>query len=202
MRKEEFVIDGALIEHFLPNMTRPRHALHGSTLLFLLLSTFGNTFAAVKLPSIFGDHMVLQRDQEIHVWGWDTPKQTVTVTLGGNQETATTAESGRWSVKLPPLTGGRDRHQMKVSGSSTVTFKDVLIGEVWLCSGQSNMQWSVSQSNDPDLELLTAKFPQIRLITVPQVGTQDPQKDFVGAWQPCTPESAATFSAVGYYFGR
>jgi sialate O-acetylesterase len=93
-------------------------------------------------------------------------------------------------------------HTLTVKGKNTVTFNDVLIGEVWVCSGQSNMQWSVNQSNDPDLEKAAAKFPNIRLISVPQVGIQEPQWNFNGRWAPCTPETVGGFSAVGYFFGR
>ena len=78
----------------------------------------------------------------------------------------------------------------------------MLVGEVWICSGQSNMQWAVAQANDADLESLTAKYPEIRLISVPQVGTQEPQDDFKGQWEVCTPETVGGFSAVGYFFGR
>ena len=92
---------------------------------------------------------------------------------------------------------------MKVSdGASVIEYKNVLVGEVWICSGQSNMAWPVNRANDPQLEKLTAKFPKIRLISVPQVGTDEPQKDFNGEWVECSPETVADFSAVGYFFGR
>ncbi len=94
-------------------------------------------------------------------------------------------------------------HTMTVKGKNTITvLDDVLVGEVWICSGQSNMQMSVNGPNDADLEILAAKFPKIRLISVPQVGTQEPQDDFKGEWELCTPETVAGFSAVGYFFGR
>ena len=89
-----------------------------------------------------------------------------------------------------------------MKGKNTVAFSDVLIGEVWVCAGQSNMQWSVNASNDPDLEKAAAKFPNIRLISVPQVGTQEPQWNFNGKWAVCSPETIGNFSAVGYLFGR
>ncbi len=104
-------------------------------------------------------------------------------------------------VKLDSLAVGGP-HKLTVKGKNTITIEDVLVGEVWICSGQSNMQWSVSQSNDADLETRAAKFPNIRLISVPQVGTQEPQDDFKGEWQVCSPETVPTFSAVGYFFGR
>jgi sialate O-acetylesterase len=161
-----------------------------------------NTSAAIKLPSIFGDQMVLQRAQEVRVWGWDNPGQAVSVEIAGQKVTTTTGADNRWNVTLAPLETSSKGLEMKVTGSSAVTFRDVLVGEVWLCSGQSNMQWPVNNSDDPGLEKLTARYPQIRLISVPQVGTQEPQVDFEGSWQPCTPETVGDFSAVGYFFGR
>ncbi|MGH7139485.1 MAG: sialate O-acetylesterase, partial [Pirellulales bacterium] len=112
-----------------------------------------------------------------------------------------TDDSGKWSVTLDPLMAGGP-HTLTVKGHNEVKLDDVLVGEVWICSGQSNMQWDVGAANDPDLETLTAKFPNLRLISVPQVGTQEPQSDFHGQWEVCTPEAARKFSAVGYFFGR
>src|SRR5206468_9038251 len=105
----------------------------------------------------------------------------------------------RRSSDLLPVVGP---HTLPITGKNKLAVDDVLVGEVWICSGQSNMQWEVKQANDGDLETKTAKFPKIRLISVPQVGTQEPQDDFKGKWEVCTPETAATFSAVGYFFGR
>lgn len=157
--------------------------------------------ADLKMASIFGDHMVVQRDQPIRVWGWTEPGTEVRVTMAEHAASGTADESGRFDVSLDPLPAGGP-HEMVVRADETETFEDVLVGEVWVCSGQSNMAWPVAQANDPDLESMTAKFPNIRLISVPQVGTQEPQDDFNGAWEACTPESVTDFSAVGYFFGR
>lgn len=158
--------------------------------------------AELKLPRIFGSSMVLQQGQQNPVWGWDDSGQKVTVSVDGQSASATAGNDGVWRVSLPELSVGGP-YTITIEGSSTLTLKDVLVGEVWVCSGQSNMQWSVSQANDPDLETLTAKYPGIRLITVPQTGTQEPQTDFGGdGWQACTPETVGQFSAVGYFFGR
>lgn len=158
--------------------------------------------AEVTLPKIFGSNMVLQRDREVPIWGWANPGEEVTVTIGGDSATVTAGDDKRWQVHLPAF-GAGGPHKVTVSGSNKITFDNVLFGEVWVCSGQSNMQWPVDASVDPDLEKLTAKFPNIRLITVPQVGTQEPQNDFGGeGWQECSPETVGSFSAVGYYFGR
>lgn len=157
--------------------------------------------ADVELPAIFGNHMVLQRDQKDPIWGTADPGEEVRVTIGEQTQATTAGEDGKWRVVLEPMPAGGP-HVMTVEGKNRVTFDDVLVGEVWICSGQSNMQWPVSISNDPDLESMTADFPQVRLISVPNKGTQEPQDDFDGQWQVCTTESVKDFSAVGFFFGR
>jgi sialate O-acetylesterase len=163
----------------------------------------GSLHAELRLPAIIGDHMVLQQKQANPVWGWDTPGTTVTVTFAGQQKSAVaSAGTGRWSVKLDPLPANAAPEVLTIKGTTERALQDVLVGEVWICSGQSNMQWDLRQADDGDLDALTAKLPKMRLISVPQVGTQELKDDFQGAWTACTPESAPTFSAIGYYFGR
>src|SRR4051812_30511174 len=157
--------------------------------------------ADVRLPALFTDHMVLQQGQKNRVWGFADPGEDVIVTIAGQRQTAKASDKGKWQVTLDALTVGGP-HTLSITGKNKLAVEDVLVGEVWICSGQSNMQWEVRQANDGDLEAKTAKFPKIRLISVPQVGTQEPQDDFKGKWEVCTPETAATFSAVGYFFGR
>lgn len=161
-----------------------------------------NTFADVKLPAIFGDHMVLQRDQPVRVWGWDKSAQKVLVEFAGQKAEAVADGSGKWCASLAPLPASAESRDLKVTGSSSVTLQDVVVGEVWLCSGQSNMQWNVGSAYDADLVALTCTDPQIRLITVPQVGTQEPQNDFAGKWETAAPDVVKDFSAVGYLYGR
>jgi len=170
-------------------------------LLFLLTSAAAAS-ADIKLPAIIGDNMVLQQKQSNPIWGWDKPGTKVTVTFGAQTKTAEAGAQGKWTVKLDPLPASAKPATMKIKGTSTKELKNSLVGEVWVCSGQSNMQWSVSQSYDAELEIATAKFPNIRLISVPQVGTQEPQDDFKGAWAECSPANAGEFSAVGFFFGR
>ena len=158
--------------------------------------------ADVSLNNMFGDHMVLQQGIKNKVWGQADPGEQVTVTLAKQSHATTAGADGMWHVFLDPVQEYGGPHALTVKGKNTVTFNDVLIGEVWVCSGQSNMQWSVNQANDPDLEKATAKYPTIRLISVPQVGTQEPQWNFNGKWQVCSPETVGDFSAVGYFFGR
>jgi len=169
--------------------------------LALAAAGSGTARGDVKLPAIFGSHMVLQQKQADKVWGWAEPDEEVTVKIADQAKTAKADKDGAWSVTLDPLPAGGP-HTLTVAGKNTVKLDDVLVGEVWVCSGQSNMQMSVNSSNDGDLESLSARDPEIRLITVPNVGTQEPQKDFRGSWTVCTPETVKNFSAVGYFFGR
>lgn len=177
--------------------------MHRSTLtaLFLALATSSSAFAHTGLPSIFGSNMVLQQKQVNRVWGWGDAGDQITVTMAGQSKLATVGSNGRWQVSLDPLDAGGP-HRMVVKGHNEIVFDNVMVGEVWICSGQSNMAWAVQQANDADLEKLTARFPNIRLISVPQVGTDEPQDDFEGEWKVCTPDTVADFSAVGFFFGR
>lgn len=171
------------------------------TFAFLTLLAPAFCHAELRLSPIFGDSMVVQRDQPIHVWGWTKPGVDVTAEMAGKKGSGTADATGRFDLNLEALPVGGP-HQLTIQADETKTFSDVLVGEVWLCSGQSNMAWPVSSANDPDLESLTAKFPQIRLISVPQVASQEPLNDFDGQWEACTPETVKSFSAVGYFFGR
>ncbi len=170
-------------------------------LLLVVVAQPPVAWADVKLPAIFGTHMVLQRDQKDRVWGWAEPGEEVAVAIAGQSKTAKAGPDGAWQVVLDPMPAGGP-HILTVRGKTTVQFDDVLVGEVWICSGQSNMQWGVGSTKDVELEIPTAKYPGLRLITVPNVGTQEPQKDFHGKWVPCRPDTVGGFSAVGYFFGR
>ena len=158
--------------------------------------------AELKLPAIFGDNMVLQQKHANPLWGWDKPGTEVTVQFGSQTHKAKADASGKWTVTLNPVPASSTPAVLSIQGSTLRKLANVLVGEVWVCSGQSNMQWSVTQSWDADLEIATAKFPHIRLISVPQVGTQEPQHDFKGSWQECSPATAGDFSAVGFFYGR
>lgn len=156
----------------------------------------------IALPAIIGDHMVLQQGTELPIWGWAEPGESVVVTIGEQKHSTTADEEGRWMVRLDPLTAGGDPLTMIVAGKNKVEVNDILVGEVWLCSGQSNMQWPVSATWNADLEMAAAKHPQIRLMTVNTPGIQKPLEDFNGQWQVCSPQTVGGFSAVGYYFGQ
>lgn len=171
--------------------------------LFVSILLTQPTRAELKLPAIIGPNMVLQRDMENPIWGWAEPGASISVFIGEQSHKATADDSGRWQVKLAPLEASAEPVTMTFkSNDEELVLENILVGEVWICSGQSNMQWQVSQANDSDLETATAKFPNIRLISVPQVGTQELQNDFAGKWDVCSPETVGEFSAVGYFFGR
>jgi len=173
-----------------------------SLLLATAFALAGLSHAELKLPAIFSDSMVLQQKQEDQVWGWDAPGTKVTVSFAGQLKTAEAGKDGRWTVKLDAMPANATPQTMMVKGTSERVLTDILIGEVWMCSGQSNMRFSLKDDWKGELEVMTAKFPQIRLIRVPEVGTQELQDDFKGKWESCTPESAADFSAVGFFYGR
>ena len=158
--------------------------------------------ADVSLNNLFGDHMVLQQGIRNKVWGTAAAGENITVSIADQTHSTTAGDDGVWSVHLDAIDEYGGPHTLTVAGTNTITFNDVLIGEVWICSGQSNMQWSVDQANDADLEKAAAVFPSIRLISVPQVGTQDRQNTFNGSWAACSPETVGSFSAVGFFFGR
>jgi len=157
---------------------------------------------ALSMPSIFGDHMVLQQGKDLPIWGTAEPGEHVRVRLGGRSERTVADEQGNWRITFAPR-GPSHPLTMKVSGDEeTLEFEDVLIGEVWVCSGQSNMQWTVANSNNSLLEMEQADYPQLRMFSVERTASAAPQKDCVGSWKVCTPENVPEFSAVGYFFGR
>ncbi|HEX4416009.1 MAG TPA: sialate O-acetylesterase [Lacipirellulaceae bacterium] len=150
---------------------------------------------------MFTDHAVLQRDMPVPVWGWADPGEEVKVSIAGQTEKATADDKGNWRVTLKPLSVGEPL-TLVVEGKNKLEVKDLLVGEVWLCSGQSNMEFALTNAQDGDLEIAAANHPQIRLVRVKELGSQEPLHDFEGEWNVCDPSSAAPFSAVGYFFGR
>jgi sialate O-acetylesterase len=158
--------------------------------------------ANVTLPHIFGSHMVLQRDRAIPVWGWADAGEEVQVKLADQPAVSATAgPDGAWRVNLPPQQAGGPV-ALTVTGKNTIALEDVLIGEVWVCSGQSNMEMTVASSMNFDQEKAEANHPQIRHIKVPRVPAGYPAKDFDAAWQVCTPDTVGGFTAAGYFMAR
>lgn len=175
--------------------------LYWGTVSFVLTACFAvTTYADVKMPALFQDSLVLQRGMSNPVWGWADDGEKVTVTLAGKSK-STTAKDGKWMVKLPSMRAGGP-HIMTIEGNNSIEIHNILIGDVWVCSGQSNMQWSVRQSANPDEEIANADHPKIRLFYVPRIATGAPQDDVDADWQECSPKSVEGFSAVAYYFGR
>jgi sialate O-acetylesterase len=146
--------------------------------------------------------MVLQQQQVNPIWGWDTPGTKVTVSFAGQEYSSTAGEDGKWMVKLAAAPANAVAQTLVIKGSTTREVRDVLIGEVWMCSGQSNMGFTLAGDWNADVDIAAAKMPNLRLLKVPLVGTQELRKDFKGSWQPSTPEGARGFSAVGFFFGR
>lgn len=158
--------------------------------------------AEFKLPAIFSDHMVLQQKQTNPVWGWDAPGTKVTVTFAGQTKSVEADKTGAWRVKLDPVPANAQPQKITIAGTQKREINDVLVGEVWMCSGQSNMGMTLSGDWNGDLEAAASKLPNLRLIKVPRVGTQELQNDFVGAWSASDANSSSGFSAVGFMFGR
>lgn len=158
--------------------------------------------AALKLPAIIGDNMVLQRGQVLPVWGWDTPGTEVTVTLGDAKATVKANEDGKWCVELPAMSAGGP-WTMTVQGTDSVEIKNILVGEVWICSGQSNMEWTVANSDNPQEEIAAADHPRIRHIKIQHVPAREPQEAVPSSgWDICGPQTVPAFTAVGYFFAR
>ncbi len=157
--------------------------------------------ADIRLPAVVGDHMVLQRDLPLPIWGWADPGEEVNVTFGEAEASATADASGKWRITLPAMKAGKAL-EMTLVGKNTIKLVDILIGEVWLGSGQSNMQWSVEVSDNAKSEIAAANFPDIRLFSVPLVPSGKPASDVNARWVACTPETVKGFSAVLFFFGR
>jgi sialate O-acetylesterase len=158
--------------------------------------------ADVTVSGVFGDHMVLQRETKVPVWGSAEPGEKVTVVFRGQTRSTTADAEGGWRVELAPMPASADGAELSVSGKSQVVFKDVVVGEVWLCSGQSNMAYPVRSVFDADKEEAAATNPLIRHLNVPGRVDPVPQRTLHSKWEVCTPETVKNFTAVGYFFGR
>jgi sialate O-acetylesterase len=172
----------------------------------LLLVVFAlssiSSIANVQLPKIFGDHMVLQRDKSITIWGWADAKERITVSLNKQSKWVTAGKDGSWKVSLAAESAGGP-YNLVVKGKNTINLEDILIGDVWICSGQSNMEWTVRNSNNPSEEIASANYPTIRHFKIPNTVASSPQKDVRGGeWKTAAKENVADFTAVGYFFAR
>ena len=180
-------------------MPGPLQRLSASALgLGLLVSAVR---AEVTLPAIFGSEMVLQQGLNVPIWGKADPGENVKVTFAGQTKTATAGDDGKWRVTLDPLKAAAEGRPLTVAGKNTVTLEKVLVGEVWLCAGQSNMQMAL-RSSQGGREAVSQANPEIRLFTIEPLAKLQPQDDCRGQWVVCTPQSVEFFSAVAYYFGN
>jgi sialate O-acetylesterase len=156
----------------------------------------------LRLPAVFSDNMVLQRNVPLPVWGWATPGQNVTVTIGGQTASAAADAAGKWMATLGALQAGGPLEMTVQAGGATLVVRNVLVGEVWVCSGQSNMEMTTPDCLNAQAELDDADYPEIRMMRVPKIVALEPQADVNATWKPCNRSSAVGFSGVGFFFGR
>lgn len=185
-------------------MQRHFAALAGCVFLFFTSAAS----AAVKPAALFTDHMVLQCGMDVPVWGTADPGEAVKVSFNGQTRSTTAAADGKWMVRLGKLEAGGP-YEMEIAGKNTVAIHDVLVGEVWLAAGQSNMVFTVSKKAqffagmlDEDKEIAAANYPEIRMFTETVVKAYTPQDQALGDWKVCSPQTAGAFSAIGYLFAR
>lgn len=174
-------------------------------LLLISILTCYSLYANVKMPKIFGDNMVLQRNKPIPVWGWADANERISVQFNHQTKTIKADKSGKWMIKLDNENAGGP-HQLTVKGKNTVTFNNVLVGEVWICSGQSNMEMPIEgwgKINNYEQEIAEANYPMIRHFKVPNTISATPKEDITGGeWKICNPATAGDFTAAGYFFAR
>ena len=174
-------------------------------LLFLAISFFTPAAwgADLKLPSILGSHMVLQQNTQVNIWGWANPGERIEISTGWNNRSysTTTYQDGTWLVKIETVEAGGP-YEINIQSDTTIVLEDILLGEVWICSGQSNMAWRLSSAQSVSVEMPASDLPEIRLFQVEKRIASRPKDDVKGSWVVCKPESAKDFSAVGYFFGK
>lgn len=174
------------------------------SVLFLTLILICNLGleAKVRMPGLFTNNMVLERDVPVNIWGWADKNEKIEVLFNGQHQETKANAKGEWSVTLKPAPYGGP-YVLTIKGKdNSIDLENVMLGEVWVCSGQSNMEWGVRSTNNAEEEIKNANYPNIRLFTVPKISRGISQEDVEGEWTECTPETVANFSAVGYFFGR
>jgi sialate O-acetylesterase len=175
--------------------------------LLVASSSMPRALADVRLPKVIGDHMVLQRDRPLPIWGWADPGEEVTVKLDEATATAKADAQGNWKVALPAVAADGKAHRMTVSGTNKIELADILIGEVWIGSGQSNMEMGIQACDKAKEQIAAANYPNIRLLLIPKINVPQPAKDVQAEWVVCSPKTVAAggwggFSAALYYFGQ
>ncbi|MDE0595427.1 MAG: hypothetical protein OSB65_09285 [Roseibacillus sp.] len=171
-------------------------------LLPLPVIALAGSVSGVELPTMFSNHAVLQRGEAVPVWGWATPSESVKVSFAGQSKQAVANEKGEWRIELAPMKANVKGRELVVTGSKSgpVTVSDLLVGEVWMASGQSNMQWALSATERAKEDIPKATFPAVRMFLTDLVTAATPQRRVGGKWHETNPENAGKFSAVGYYF--
>lgn len=175
-------------------------------ILFLILSAFSNqSFGEITLPSAFGDNMVLQQNSEVAIWGWSEPGETLKLVTSWNIRDTISVKANnyaKWKTKIKTSSAGGP-YTIQIFGSSNIQINNVMLGEVWLCSGQSNMEWSANFGiENKEEEITNANYPDIRILHVQRMGAETVQRDCYAKWEECTSESMRKTSAIAYYFAR
>ena len=171
-------------------------------ILLLILSTLSiNLFGKVTLPSIFSDNMVLQQKSEVAIWGWAEPSETIRIVASWNIQDTIIVKANNysaWNTDLKTITAGGP-YTIEIFGSSNHKLKNVMLGEVWICSGQSNMDWRANLGiTNKEEEIANANYPNIRFFNIPRIGADYPQRDCSADWTECTPETMRSTSAIGH----
>ncbi len=178
-------------------------------IIFLVICS-SSLQADVRLPSIFWDNMVLQRNKPVNIWGWADPGEQVSVVLDSVTATTAADSAGKWTLTLDPMSAGGP-YTLQVTGNDTITLNNVLLGDVWLASGQSNMEMAMQQGspmewntgvNNWEQEMAEADYSRIRLFRIPRKTSGRPMDDVEASWQICSPSTVGDFSAVAYFFGE
>jgi len=169
--------------------------------LLLIICGYNISFAEVSVPSIFSDNMVLQRDIKTTIWGWADPGEEIKVTINSQSRSTKTDSNGSWTVKLEPIEAGGP-FELRIEGENRIKLTNILVGDVWICSGQSNMEMRVRHVNDSDNEVADALHSNLRLFQITNDLSPESRNDCEGRWEECRPSTIGDFSAVGYFFGR
>lgn len=187
------------------------------SLLFMMAVGCVKVSAQIIPNHIFADSMVLQREKPVKIWGWASPEEKVQVAFGNQVKKTTTNGKGEWALYLDPLKTNNQPQDLIIKGKNKIIYSNILVGDVWVLGGQSNMEFDLDRVNNGDLEVASANFNNIHLMTIPFASGQKSKKDFdrineydswldrydkKGYWFVCSPETVKTFSAMGYIFGR
>ena len=172
------------------------------TTILLTTAMAHPTMGEVDVPSVFSDHMVLQRDLPLPIWGTAEPGESISVIFGNQSRSTKAGSNGAWRIEFDPMHASSKGRTLTIRGSNEIQIDDVLVGEVWICGGQSNMEWTINGSTDPARERADANRPTLRLIKAPHVTSNEEAENIDASWTICTPESVGGFTAVGFTFGR